>query len=142
MGLLPGFMPDHTVCPAVFWWNSDPPCCLSTDLQHCPEIESGPDQGVQHIVYSGRGQRCWIKTICSRADHVHDCGRIPLVFTSSRRELNPPSRGHPDRGPRRGSGMVRMAFQRVRMDPFRHRKPGPRNFFRRMFRECKDEKRE
>ena len=42
------------------------------------------------------------------------------------RELNPPARGHPDRDPMRGSGMVRMAFQRVRMDPLRQRKPGPR----------------
>ena len=46
------------------------------------------------------------------------------------RELNPPARGHPDRGPMGGSGMARMAFQRVRMDPFRQWKPGPRNFFR------------
>ena len=48
------------------------------------------------------------------------------------RELNPPVRGHPDRGPMGGSGMVRMAFQRVRMDPFRQWKPGPRIIFGRM----------
>ena len=42
----------------------------------------------------------------------------------------------------RGSGMVRMAFQRVKMDPIRQRKPGPRKNYYNLPEGRKMEKRE